>query len=1486
LETVKATIKRIVFQNEESGFKVIKAGIPSGPLITLTGEFGPEVITGMIADFHGDFKSHPKYGTNFRVVSYDISHNVQELESIKLFLDAVFPNIGPKRAAMIVDFFKDKTVEILDDESYRLLEIEGIGKVLAEGLKEAWDKNRDKWSKERQEYTLRAFLYSLGLKERRVKKILRYFGGPQNAEKVIKENPYKLTEIEGFGFSTADFIAKQLGVLESDPLRLQAFIYYCINVLCTQRGHLYLGVEDCIELANKYSAESNTYFIGKRTIISNDAALGLKNLIEEKLIKVDKRCLYSLKNYNSESKSASKTAAILNKESDLIFLTRKYVDEHIDKFEHENRLELSEKQREALYYFVEKKVYVITGGPGTGKCLGYDTPVLMYSGEIKAVQNIKRGDLLMGDDSLPREVLSTCQGREEMFRVTPKKGDSYTVNKSHILSIKESGGVGFNKGNVRDIALTDYLQLPKKKREHYKGYRVPVDFTSKKIKLDPYLLGFWLGNGAKDSTRLSTPFLEVIDHVGKIVEKWGLSVKKVKGDNVDYDVTCDRNSKYYNSLPDKRDPNIFLNALKDMGLLFNKHVPMNYKVNNRHIRLQMLAGLIDADGHLDKSGTYDVVFKLKTLADGTAYIAKSLGFSAYVKPCRKTWNCVRKGKKYQGEGNYYRMHISGKGMEEIPCVVPKKRAKKRIQIKDVLVTGIDIESIGEGDYYGFEIDGNGRFLLGDFTVTHNTTVLKAIVSLVKRLKLDLTCMTPTGISAKKMASTVDYEAYTIHRRLGFRGNEWRYGDTEKYETDVTIIDEACLPYKQFIDLADGSKKYIGTIVNQKLPVEVLSYNINTGLIEPKKIINWFKYPYKNPLYRIKLSKAKNRERQRIFRCTGNHKIYTENGLKKASEITTKDKILVRGTFLNPFQKSFLLGAVLGDAHLCARSSGKTISFVHCQEQKEYLFLKSQIFNCSEPYQCVGGYLPEKKLWRCSSKIIDDLDEIYTYTYPSGKRGVTIEWLSQIDEIGLAVWYMDNGSLTSQNGKSFTSILHTEAFSKRENEIIRDWLKERWGLNSSVYKNRDYYLIRLTCESSLNFWEKILPWVIPSMAYKFPEGYKPYFKNYVQKFKDISPYTVQEIKRYEPKGNNRKFIYDIEVKDNHNYLSNNVVVSNSMVDQEVYFRLLSALKDRVHLIFVGDKDQLPSVGAGNVLKELITCGEIPVVILDKIFRQDEASDIIKAAHKIKNGDTDLSLFKEDPKSDVFFIRETNTEIIEDYVKKIAQKFKDERRFFQILTPRNDGPLSVNMLNDSLQDILNPKPEGMEDKNFECQLGKFVVRRGDRVIIIKNDYELGVFNGEVGKVTRIDSSKITIQFEEFKIIDINRETALERLKLAYALSVHRSQGQEYPYIILPFINQFGRNMLQRNLLYTAITRAKTKVIVIGHGSALEKAIDNASVQRRNTKLGERITECLQKKKKSSLPTLPGEPVDYPPAQNKEVQPSSTENMSKLQDIIDSF
>lgn len=332
----------------------------------------------------------------------------------------------------------------------------------------------------------------------------------------------------------------------------------------------------------------------------------------------------------------------------------------------------------------------------------------------------------------------------------------------------------------------------------------------------------------------------------------------------------------------------------------------------------------------------------------------------------------------------------------------------------------------------------------------------------------------------------------------------------------------------------------------------------------------------------------------------------------------------------------------------------------------------------------------------------------------------------------------------------------------------------------------------------------------------------------------------------------------------------IVDESSMVDQEVFYRLLSALHPTTKLVFVGDNDQLPSVGPGSVLRELIDCGKIKTIFLNTIFRQDKQSDIIKAAKKIRDGDLDLSLFKEDKKSDIWFIRDKDPARIEAAIVKFAKeimthnKTSSDKKHFQIITPRNDGPLSVDSLNTALQAALNPPSP---DKK-EFLIGRIPIRKGDRIIIRKNNYELEVFNGDIGKVVFITPDHVTVDVEDYgdttRRVDIPMKIADEMIRMAYAITVHRSQGLEYPLVILPFIKAHGKMLLQRNLLYTALTRAKRKAIVMGQASAIEQAIANDKIQKRNTMFAERIKSWTSGQG-MSLRALFSKPEEY---QNAEI------------------
>ena len=364
---------------------------------------------------------------------------------------------------------------------------------------------------------------------------------------------------------------------------------------------------------------------------------------------------------------------------------------------------------------------------GKGKCTGRDTPIMMYDGTIKMVQDIKVGDVIMGDDSTPRNVLSLARGKEQMYKVIPKKGDPYIVNESHILSLKYSSAVNKNtpKGTVLDISVLDYLDLPKSyhgKGGVLVGYRVPITFPKKEVGLDPYLLGYWLGDGNSRGVGISTQESCVLKYLTEntFVNKHPSLYLQYTGLQYDYRINS------YNKI--EKGSNEFMNYLRKYDLIQNKHIPHDYKCNDRKTQLELLAGIIDSDGS-SSCNSYDIIQKNEKLLDDIIFLARSLGFAAYKSVCKKT--CIYKGEKK--EGTYYRTYIHGKGLDEIPVKCLRKKVEPRKQIKDALNTRIQLEKLGIDNYYGFEIDGNRRFVMGDFTVTHNTVMaLKIISELAKK----------------------------------------------------------------------------------------------------------------------------------------------------------------------------------------------------------------------------------------------------------------------------------------------------------------------------------------------------------------------------------------------------------------------------------------------------------------------------------------------------------------------------------------------------------------------------------------------------------------------------------------------------------------------------------------------------------------------------------------------------------------------------------
>lgn len=298
----------------------------------------------------------------------------------------------------------------------------------------------------------------------------------------------------------------------------------------------------------------------------------------------------------------------------------------------------------------------------------------------------------------------------------------------------------------------------------------------------------------------------------------------------------------------------------------------------------------------------------------------------------------------------------------------------------------------------------------------------------------------------------------------------------------------------------------------------------------------------------------------------------------------------------------------------------------------------------------------------------------------------------------------------------------------------------------------------------------------------------------------------------------------------------IIDESSMLDLNMLHRVLMSTRSSCRILFVGDPYQLPSVGAGDVLRDLTRAKIFPHSHLTKIFRQENTSGIVLAAHDIHQGKTPSTSERKD-----FRLLEVATESeAAQTILKIAERLYDLRENFQVLSPRHAGDAGVTSLNQILRAKLNPASPGL----VEIKIGPHFVREGDRIMVIKNDYTLGVFNGDVGKISKIDKKAMDIEIKIFegpddtpRFVRVPVKDAAKYIRLAYAQTVHKSQGQEYDTILFPILPSFGRQ-LQRNLFYTAITRAKKRVILVGSDYAVSKAVMNNQAESRNSLLAERI------------------------------------------------
>lgn len=456
-----------------------------------------------------------------------------------------------------------------------------------------------------------------------------------------------------------------------------------------------------------------------------------------------------------------------------------------------------------------EEFYILTGSG----CHAKDTEVRMFDGSLKKIQDVEVGELLMGDDSTPRTVQELFRGEDDMYRITPTKGEPFVVNKDHVLSVKFTNTVSIIQrkdcatprwrviwfqhngdlapikksktimkredaekfrdeeipkmpnvirgGDVKDIKVCDLLQWDKWWWERgnvnlYRPAEICYDQEGREpMTMDPYMLGYWLGDGTHYAPSITTADKEVVEYFeSNLPAGHKMVVWDDKGAAKTYGIRADSGRR--------KNVNHFTANLRKYNVLRNKHIPLEYMTASREDRLQLLAGLLDSDGdYQDHCMQFSISQKREALLDQIIDLARSLGFASYKKEFMAKCN----GKLC---GPYFRAHICGPTIGEIPVKILRKECnRERKKVKDITTVSFQMEPIGRGDYFGFELDHNHRYLTGDGLVHHNSNSKSKLLELIQKCVGEYYCILPIALLTQKRAASNSAQA-ELERTKGRR----------------------------------------------------------------------------------------------------------------------------------------------------------------------------------------------------------------------------------------------------------------------------------------------------------------------------------------------------------------------------------------------------------------------------------------------------------------------------------------------------------------------------------------------------------------------------------------------------------------------------------------------------------------------------------------------------------------------------------------------
>jgi len=761
---------------------------------------------------------------------------------------------------------------------------------------------------------------------------------------------------------------------------------------------------------------------------------------------------------------------------------------------------------------------------GMGKCLGIDTPVMMYDGSIKLVQDIVVGDKLMGDDSTPRNVLSVCQGREKMYDV-----GNFICNKSHILSLKWMNQDSFQEhpcGETINISVEDYLKF--NASQYLKGYCVGVEFPNKPVKYDPYMFGYYI-------------------------------------------------AKKFNHICDSFELTSIQHNLYEFSNI--ERIPDEYKYNSKNVRLKLLSGFVDSVG-IPKDLTF--ILKLDVhLYNDILFIIRSLGINY----------------------DYF---------NETSLIIPINF----FELNEYTTYNICVKPIGIDDYYGFEIDKNGLFLLGDFTVTHNTTMSIYMASLLGYKTLVITHK--TFLQDQWIARCKQFTKSSVgiirQSKVDIEGHDFVIAMIQslckrEYPEDIfkqfaLVIADECIEKDERIITNNGNIKISNLYnlwkSNSELPL-IKSFNEDTQEFEFKKLTYAWKKKAKN-IVQVVFHK------QKKITCTSDHKFLTLDGYVEAKNL--KGKILVGITDktmthchyaqqLNDDQEQILLGSFLGDGCIRIKKNSRySLTIIHGIVQQDYCKWKASMFNAHVTYIEKNGYA-QKPAVSFNTKVFD-----YPYDFPKTKKTCPQWLIDKIDFRAIAIWIMDDGSI---NKKSPTIRISTCSFDEDSQKRLVKKLNEM-GIDCKYIFNVGYYYIYINENGTKFLTSNIYKYMHKNILYKLQtKQFNEYIELYNKPYsKDIIYNTICNIPESHLKCNNnylvktsetiRKYTYKYcnKCENNEFCVANNYICKRNKQSYS-YLKCCKCMNKRP--IFRYSFNPIEQYKWNNQFKNISTCKVTDVIVLD-------------------------------------------------------------------------------------------------------------------------------------------------------------------------------------------------------------------------------------------------------------------------------------------------